>query len=219
MPFVLAISGFKDSGKTTLSLRLMEHFRERGIDVAFVKHSRESPLSDVSTDSGKAVNGGVPTLFWGDEGLRLERAGSFGLDEILHRFFPAADIVVVEGAKSLALPRVWVAQGGEVPEDVRGVIARYDWSRTESRLEDRLFGSGGEAELASFIVDLWRKAEPTGFVLYGGTRRIPAKAFVADFISGGVRGMVRALKGGSDPSQELSLFIRGEEIPRGEDES
>lgn len=219
MPFVVAVSGFKDSGKTTLCVELVERLKERGVDVAFIKHSCESPLSDASTDSGRMLMRGVPSLLWSDEGVRLERAGDLSLEEIVYRFFPAVDIVVVEGAKSLPLPRIWVAPGGEVPEAVSGVIARYDRARTESRPEERLFGSEGVEALASLLFDRWRRAEPTGVALYGGTRRIPAKAFVADFLAGGVKGMVRALKGGEDLAQGLTLFIGREETGDGEEES
>ncbi|QTX31573.1 molybdopterin-guanine dinucleotide biosynthesis protein MobB [Aminithiophilus ramosus] len=115
MPFVVAVSGFKDSGKTTLCVELVERLKERGVDVAFIKHSCESPLSGASTDSGRILMRGVPALLWSDEGVRLERAGDLSLEEIVYRFFPAVDIVLVEGAKSLPLPRIWVAPGGRCP--------------------------------------------------------------------------------------------------------
>lgn len=210
MPFVVAVSGFKDSGKTTLCMELVERLKERGVDVAFIKHSCESPLSGASTDSGRGLLRGVPTLLWSDEGVRLERAGALSLEEVVYHFFPAVDVVIVEGAKALPLPRIWVAPGGDVPEAVPGVIARYDRTRTENRPEERLFGSEGGEALASLLFDMWRRAEPTDVALYGGTRRIPAKAFVADFLAGGVKGMVRALKGGEDLAQGLSLFISRE---------
>lgn len=217
MPFIIAVSGFKDSGKTTLCMRLLDHFKKEGLDAAFFKHGCEPILSDSSTDSGKAVARGVPALLWNDKGIRLEKAGEFSLEEIVAVFFPAVDIVVVEGAKNVSLPRVWV--GGErPPEEIKGVLARYDPVGEKTSPEERLYGKGGEDLLASFLVGLWRRAEPTGVSLYEGHRRIPVKDFVADFLAGGVLGMVGTLKGCRLTEDGLSLFVRKKKALRKRDD-
>lgn len=209
MPFVVAVSGFKESGKTTLCLDLLDRFRQAGLEVGFVKHSagcHGRPLIPADRDSGRGASAAIPSLLWTDEGIRLEEARSFDIEEILFRFFPAVDIVVVEGAKILPLPRVWVGPA-DPPGEVKGIFARYD-HRTCGDLSRNLYGGGDEGLLAQRIIDLCRKAESTGVALYGGRRRIPAKSFVADFIAGGVLGMVSALKGAQWARDGLSLFIR-----------
>ncbi|MDO4556353.1 MAG: molybdopterin-guanine dinucleotide biosynthesis protein B, partial [Lachnospiraceae bacterium] len=52
IPFVFAVSGYKNSGKTTLLTHLIEELTERGYKVAVIKHDGHDFESDVpGTDS------------------------------------------------------------------------------------------------------------------------------------------------------------------------
>ncbi len=140
MPFVLAVSGLKNSGKTTLCGVLLECLRRKGLRCAYVKHGSHRVCSDPGTDTGKFVEAGFPSVWWGEDGLRVElghvRHASSGvafsplsdgeiLAEMTSRFFPGFDLVLLEGGKHLTLPRIWVGAPETVPEDVRGIIAFY----------------------------------------------------------------------------------------------
>lgn len=140
MPFVLAVSGLKNFGKTTLCGVLLEILRRKGLRCAYVKHGSHRVCSDPGTDTGKFVEAGFPSVWWGEDGLRVElghvRQASSGaassplsdgeiLAEMTSRFFPGFDLVLLEGGKRLPLPRVWVGAPETVPEDVRGIIAFY----------------------------------------------------------------------------------------------
>jgi molybdopterin-guanine dinucleotide biosynthesis protein B len=140
MPFVLAVSGLKNSGKTTLCGVLLEMLREKGLRCAYVKHGSHRVCSAPGTDTGKFVEAGFPSVWWGEDGLRVELgrvrhalsgAAPSPLDdgeilaEMTSRFFPGFDLVLLEGGKHLSLPRIWVGAPETVPESVRGIIAFY----------------------------------------------------------------------------------------------
>ncbi|HCP07152.1 MAG TPA: molybdopterin-guanine dinucleotide biosynthesis protein MobB, partial [Synergistaceae bacterium] len=53
MPFIVAVSGFKNSGKTTLCRKLLPLLKDAGLDAAYVKRTHEEVLSPEGTDSGQ----------------------------------------------------------------------------------------------------------------------------------------------------------------------
>ena len=51
---VIGIAGWKKSGKTTLTVRLVEEFTRRGFSVATVKHAHHAfQIDDKDTDSAR----------------------------------------------------------------------------------------------------------------------------------------------------------------------
>lgn len=55
-PFVFAISGYKNSGKTTLICRLIPELKRRGYRVAVIKHDGHDFVGDVpGTDSFRQI--------------------------------------------------------------------------------------------------------------------------------------------------------------------
>lgn len=108
---VFGICGWKKSGKTTLTIRLIEELARRGYKVASVKHAHhEFQVDDQDTDSARhrragagevAVIGGKRWAIIHE--LREEPEPS--LAEILSWLSPA-DLVLVEGYKSAAIPKI-----------------------------------------------------------------------------------------------------------------
>ena len=47
MPLLIAVSGFKDSGKTSLARTLLARLADRGLRLAFIKHTDRDVLSPV----------------------------------------------------------------------------------------------------------------------------------------------------------------------------
>jgi molybdopterin-guanine dinucleotide biosynthesis protein B len=122
--------------------------------------------------------------------------------------FPDRDVVVVEGAKKTPLARIWVGGPETLPENVPGVLAYYGGEEEPSDGHP-LFRRGQEKELLDLVESLWKKAEPGGVTVMIRGRRVPVKDFVADFISGGIEGMLRALKGVEGLEDGFSVFCRG----------
>ena len=152
---IIAVSGYKDSGKTTLCRELIRALSGRGFSVGYIKRTKEDATSSVGTDSGSVAAIGVPALLWGNDGFRMEIASSNNpqpdLYEVAGKFFPAADVVVLEGGKDLAIPKKWVSRQGEKTPDVPGIIAVYD--RYQESDGEHRYGTDDLDSLVSYITD------------------------------------------------------------------
>lgn len=108
---VIAIVGWKNSGKTTLTVRLVEEFSQRGARVATVKHAHHIvQLDNEGTDSARHRQAGAQEVAivsrerWGLIGeLRGEPEPAF--EDILARLSPC-DLILVEGYKSKPIPKI-----------------------------------------------------------------------------------------------------------------
>lgn len=124
-PFVFAVAGWKNSGKTTLVARLVAHLTDRGFRLATVKHSHHH-VSDErdgdGTDSARHRRAGAHAVAlstpdrWALIGPTNDIAWQDGppppLDEIVARL-PPVDIVIVEGMKRAAIPKIEVRRTGQ----------------------------------------------------------------------------------------------------------
>ena len=110
LPPVLAVVGYKNSGKTTLVVRLVSELTRRGHRVMTVKHGHGFELDTEGTDSWRHRHegGAERVVMAGPEDLAvLGRWGSDGeppLLELVGRFLRDADIVIAEGFKHSAVP-------------------------------------------------------------------------------------------------------------------
>lgn len=108
---IIGIAGWKKSGKTTLTVRLVEEFTRRGLRVATVKHAHhEFQVDSGDTDSSRhrragarevAVIGGKRWAIVHE--LRDEPEPDF--EEVISWLSPA-DLVLVEGYKTAPIPKI-----------------------------------------------------------------------------------------------------------------
>jgi molybdopterin-guanine dinucleotide biosynthesis protein B len=105
---VIGIAGWKNSGKTTLAVRLVEELTGRGYRVATIKHAHHDlRLDEEGTDSARHRAAGaaqvavVSSKRWAimSEGLEPDFA------EILDRL-DTSDVVIVEGYKSQPIRKI-----------------------------------------------------------------------------------------------------------------
>lgn len=114
---IYAISGYKNSGKTTLTVQLIERLTNMGYKVASIKHD------------GHDFEGDVP----GTDSYRHKHAGAYGtavfsknrvlihkeceVDETsLIPLFPEADIILLEGFKNSTYPKYWCDYPNRIPD-------------------------------------------------------------------------------------------------------
>ena len=209
---IIAVSGCKDSGKTTLCRELIRALSRRGLSVGYIKRTQESVISPAVSDTGSVAAGGLPAVLWGNDGLKIELASTDNHQsdpyEIAGRFFPAADIVILEGGKNLVIPKIWVFSPGEDMPDAPGVFAVYDRYREGDN--DRRYGANDLDRLVSVIADK-AKLSIRNVRVYIGCKELPMKGFVADFVTGGLTGMLSALKkpDGFDEGGDVRVYMRG----------
>lgn len=108
-PFFYCISGYKNSGKTTLLTKLIPELKRRGLKIAVIKHDGHDFESDVpGTDSWKHQQAGAygTAVFSGKRILITKLLEEEQLDEKqLANAFPEADIILIEGLKNSSYPK------------------------------------------------------------------------------------------------------------------
>ena len=115
----LGITGYSGSGKTTLILRLIAHFRERGVSVSVVKHTHHPISTRPRGDTLSYLNAGAAeVLFASDTEVAVLAPG--GAARVLQYSTPdqlttvtTSEVVLVEGFKRAgSWPRIVLNREG-----------------------------------------------------------------------------------------------------------
>ena len=159
---IIGIVGWKNSGKTTLAVRLVEEISGRGYRVATVKHAHHNlRLDDDDTDSARHRRAGarqvavVSSKRWA---LMTEDPNGPELDfsDIIGRLDPC-DLIIVEGYKSQPVPKIEArrqesAPGAQLSERDESVIAiAADYVLEDARLP--VFELNDISTIADFVVE------------------------------------------------------------------
>lgn len=205
LPFLIGVSGWKDSGKTTLCKKLVELLLARGWKVGFIKHTEKEVCPTSRSDSQILSDILGESTLWGKDGVvHVQRNEDISLGEVVSRVYPGYDIVILEGGKAMPLPKIWI-KSSKPPKDVPGIVACYGEGLYEGSVPSFFFGQ--ERELAEFIEDLLYK-NVQSLEVYAGSRKIPLKKFVGDFIEGTIRGMLSSLKQKPEDKENINIFLK-----------
>ena len=112
-PAVLAVSGVKNSGKTTLIQRILSGLADAGLYVAVIKHDGHSFQADPpETDTGRYFEAGAfaAAVFDGEKFKHIERRPVTETELIQQ--FPQADLILLEGFKQSSWPKLEVVRKG-----------------------------------------------------------------------------------------------------------
>jgi molybdopterin-guanine dinucleotide biosynthesis protein B len=108
---IIGIAGWKKSGKTTLTVRLVEEMTRRGYRVATVKHAHHNfQIDDKETDSARHRRAGAREVAivsrdrWAIVG-ELDGAGEPDFADVIGWLSPC-DLIIVEGYKSAPIPKI-----------------------------------------------------------------------------------------------------------------
>lgn len=122
MKHLFAIVGWHNAGKTTVVEGLVKEFRRRGACVAVVKHSREGfDLDHPGTDTWRFAQAGSDTVVIASKSAVawLERTvQEKSLEDIVARLDPAIDVVIAEGFKHEACPKIEVMRAATGTEPI-----------------------------------------------------------------------------------------------------
>lgn len=110
-PPMIGIAGWKKSGKTTLTVRLVEEFTRRGLKVATIKHAHHDfQVDDGETDSARHRRAGAGQVAvvsgkrWAMV-TELDGAPEPNFEEIVARLDPC-DLIIVEGYKTAPILKI-----------------------------------------------------------------------------------------------------------------
>ena len=129
-PPMVAIIGRKHSGKTTLTVRLAAELKSRGHRVMSIKHgSHTFNIDPATTDTYRHYHEG------GAERVAMAAPDKFALiarwdaelspEEIAERYMADADVVLCEGFKMSALPKIEVFRVAAHAEPLFGDASRH----------------------------------------------------------------------------------------------
>ncbi len=162
---IFGICGHSGSGKTTLLEAVVPRLRERGLEVAVVKHDVHGLDFDrAGKDSDRLFRTGAD-VYLADPEQHLSRrhpTSRLASRPLLRKLGRRYDLVLVEGFKDLPLPKVWLLGQDEEapPEGSAEVIAHLgrDADRRASFLRT----------IEAWLPERWLKTPAFGCVLVGG---------------------------------------------------
>ena len=118
---MVGIAGWSNSGKTTLIERLAAHLSARGLRIATIKHTHHKfdiDRPDSDTARHRRAGASETAIVSGSRVALIEEIDARGepsLDDIAGRLKPA-DLILVEGYKSAAIPKIEVRRAAVVAE-------------------------------------------------------------------------------------------------------
>ena len=110
---VVAVSGVKNSGKTSLITAMLPHLMAAGLQVAVIKHDGHSFTPDIpGTDTGEHLAAGAcGTAIFDGEKFKVVRRQRVNETDLIP-CFPDADLILLEGFKSSAWPKLELVRTG-----------------------------------------------------------------------------------------------------------
>lgn len=123
-PVIFAISGYKNSGKTTLTVKLVKRLANQGYQVATIKHDGHDFEPDVpGTDSYRHQKAGAYgcAVFSPNRWMVIQEQPAEEerkIDEhTLIQMFPDADIILLEGFKHSSWPKYFCRYPQQIPDE------------------------------------------------------------------------------------------------------
>lgn len=200
IPF-LSLVGHSGSGKTTLLEKLIPELTRRGHRVATVKHHAGTfEIDQPGKDTWRHRQAGaVLTIISspGRLGLVQELPGPLPLAELRERYIREADLIITEGFKQEAYPKIEVFRRAVSPAPLctrrNNLVAMVSDDAPETEVP--VFSFLDLDGLAGFIESRYcRGRRRPGVKLLANGQRVPLNPFVARLLESTIRGMALALK-------------------------
>jgi len=160
-PAVLCVSGLKKSGKTALIEALIPLLAAEGIKTAVIKHHGHSFGSEIPDKPGTdtyrfLANGAFGTVIYDDQLFMCVKRQTAGTGDLIP-LFPEADLIIIEGAKAEAYPRIAMLRTGQPLTSDAGTLlcAVTDPGYDRAALPEGLpcFDFGDFAPVAALVLD------------------------------------------------------------------
>ncbi len=138
-PIIFAICGWSGAGKTTLLEQLIPRLQQKGLQVSIIKHDCHRPELDYpGKNTHRLWSSGARNLLAHDrEQIFIRRhAADFRNEELYHAIAESSDIILVEGHKQSALPKLWLENpdNTEIPSEAKNILDVLPWN-FEHRLQ------------------------------------------------------------------------------------
>lgn len=164
---VIAISGIKNSGKTTMLEKLIPELTARGLRLAVLKNGGHFDPDVPGTDTYRFLQVGASgTVIFDGHQFSSSRKSMPPYDE-LFAMFPDADLLLVEGLRDTALPKLEMVK----PDDERSPALSEDkvlgYIAAEGAFPSGkpVFDRDDPKAVADFIMELYESGALKGAVL------------------------------------------------------
>ena len=165
-PAAVAFVGGHDSGKTSVIVEVLPRLLAKGLRVGTIKHTTRDVEDDVlGKDSQRHVAAGaaVGALITPRRTTARRLGDEEKLETVLRRDFADCDLVLVEGYKSLPIPRIEVIRTGSARPDVVDPDARIADGPFQGSVPTLSYGDWeGIAVTVLRLAGLDRSEEPKG---------------------------------------------------------
>jgi molybdopterin-guanine dinucleotide biosynthesis protein MobB len=208
---VVSIVGKSKSGKTTVTVRLVQELKSRGYQVATVKHAPHGTTFDEpGKDSWRHIEAGSrAAVVTSPDNIVLIRPVSHDspLEEIVRLLGEDCDIILAEGFKQEGAPKIEVHRNGTGPlfENIRKRIAIVTDEPLETRA--RQFSFEDIESLADLLERGFIKPQKERICLYVNNAPITLTTFPKQIIANIVVAMASCLKGVREIGS-LQIFLR-----------
>lgn len=204
-PPIVSIVGKSDSGKTTLLEKLIPELSERGYVVGTIKHDAHSfDIDHPGKDSWRHTQAGAKVMVVSSKSQaamvrRLE--GELSLDEIADAYMGPVDIVLTEGFKREAKPKIEVLADGDT--DLISPLADLFLVAASGSLEVDVpvVGRDDAGAIADVLerefLDRERVQQRVELIVDG--KSVPLNAIMKAMVSNTMAGLISSLKGGQHP--------------------
>ncbi|PWW27711.1 molybdopterin-guanine dinucleotide biosynthesis protein B [Cytobacillus oceanisediminis] len=143
-PVIIQVSGYQNSGKTTLAIRLISELKKAGASVVTIKHHGHGGKPEVPSgkDASRHIESGASASLVEGEGRLLIQAEkkAWSLEEqisVASQLYP--DIIIIEGHKQAPYPKVLLLRDADdrhLLKQLTNIQAVFYWNEEVKILED-----------------------------------------------------------------------------------
>jgi molybdopterin-guanine dinucleotide biosynthesis protein MobB len=195
---IVAVSGFSDSGKTTLVEKLVIELKKRGYHVATIKHTHHE-IDNPGKDTERHLSAGSEVVMLANAKRLVVTKTSKEPDsitEMVRLLGDKYDLILCEGFKNGKLPKIAVCQNETDLQTMSSAIAVV----TDTPLKTTVpqFGSGDVQLIADMLEREYILPHVGRLIIYVNGNHVPLIEFPRAIIASSIVGMLSALKGVDD---------------------
>ncbi|MFN3921060.1 MAG: molybdopterin-guanine dinucleotide biosynthesis protein B [Caldimicrobium sp.] len=205
MPLFIVLSGYHNSGKTTLGESIVKDLINKGYKIAVVKSTKENTLltDKENSDTFRYRRAGAQAVsLFQKECLTLYYTlSSFDKENtliFLEKLFWDYDLVLLEGFKTLkGIPKIWVLKPEDRIEEIKSLYEGIE-----------LFIHPNEKEKLTAYVEkkLYEKSEACS--LWVNSQKIFLKHFIQEILKNVILGFLKGLKNIPEKISQIEIKIK-----------
>lgn len=154
---IVVVCGVKNSGKTTLLVRIVEKLTQMGKKTAVIKHDGHDFTCDIpQTDSFRLKEAGAyGTAVYSKHRMFIHKTDTEPKLEEMIQQFPEAEIILIEGEKASTFPKIEVIRKGVSEYPASNPEGRFliVTDREKEQYEERAVGFEDLDEIVKAILD------------------------------------------------------------------